>query len=103
MDDRIGGYDICSVWIVRPDNDGKAIHDILGIRVDRCIYGDGAPDRWAIRSGDHYVLGRNRHWIHEPMPSSRDAAFYALCRFDSLDEACAFARGAPCEVDFKEE
>ena len=97
MDDKLDGYDIRSVWIVRPNDDARKLIDSMGVRVDRCIQGDGAPDRWAIRSGDHMALGWNRQWIYEPQPSNRDDAFYALFRFDTLDDACAFARGEDVE------
>jgi hypothetical protein len=45
-------------------------------------------ERWAVRrAGD--CLTRDGTWEYEPMPSSRDAAFYARCRFDGLGQALA--------------
>jgi hypothetical protein len=43
-------------------------------------------DTWAIRKGG-WVLPRDEDtWEYEPIPSSRDAEFYARCRY-TLDEA----------------
>lgn len=48
----------------------------------------GGPDRWAIRDG-RFCLNKSGCWEHEPLPSSRDEAFYARCRFDTAAEALA--------------
>lgn len=42
--------------------------------------------KWAVRRGGN-CLRKDGLWEHEPQPSSRDDAFYAMCRFDSLEEA----------------
>ncbi len=45
--------------------------------------------RWAIR--DHGAcLNKKGEWEYEPMPSSRDDAFFERCRWDSAEEALAF-------------
>lgn len=47
--------------------------------------------KWAVcRLGD--VLNRDGEWEWEPLPSSRDDAFFARCRFDSAADAIAAAR-----------
>ena len=44
------------------------------------------PDKYAVRQGLN-CLSRDKEWEYEPIPSSRDDAFLARCRFDSFDEA----------------
>lgn len=44
--------------------------------------------KWAVRRRS-LVLGKDGQFAYEPMPSSRDDAFYAAYRFDSFDEAVA--------------
>lgn len=54
--------------------------------------------KWAIRhSGD--CLDKDGLWRYEPLPSYRDDAFFAACRWDSLDEALAAARKARTAYD----
>lgn len=49
--------------------------------------------RWSIRRvGDNCCLNRDGRWEYEPQPSSRDDAFFARCRFASLDDAVEFLR-----------
>lgn len=44
------------------------------------------PDQWAVtRRGE--CLNKNGEWEYEPMPSSRDQAFFDRCRFASAQEA----------------
>jgi len=85
-------YDIRSVWIVRPTRifDARNAKEFNGVHVDCCIWPDGS-EKWAIRSGEQLALGKDGEWIHEPQPSSRDDEFYAMYRFDSLEEAVGFA------------
>lgn len=63
------------------------------VRMNSPFY-DG--ERWAVRWCG-LCLTKTGEWIYEPMPSSRDAAFYTRCRFDTLKQAvetwnCANAR-----------
>jgi hypothetical protein len=51
------------------------------------------PDRFAIRRlGD--CLNKNGEWEWEPNPSTRDAAFFARCRWATKEEAFAAFREA---------
>jgi regulator of replication initiation timing len=50
------------------------------------------PHMWKVLSGSGAVLGKDGEWAHEPIPSSRDDKFYAMYRFDTLEEAEAAAR-----------
>jgi len=43
-------------------------------------------ERWAVRLLSQ-CLNRDAEWEWEPSPSIRDDAFYARCRFDSLEQA----------------
>jgi len=43
-------------------------------------------EKWAVRQLSR-CLNKEGEWEWEPIPSSRDDAFYTRCRFDSLDEA----------------
>lgn len=45
-------------------------------------------DRYAVRRGSS-VLSHDGEWEYEPMPSQRDDAFIARCRFGSFDAAAA--------------
>lgn len=47
---------------------------------------DGPP-RWAIRDQFSRCMNTSGEWEDEPRPSSRDDAFFARCRWDSVDEA----------------
>lgn len=50
-----------------------------------------AGEKWSVRRGAS-CLTKNGEWIYEPIPSSRGADFYSLCRFDSLAEAVGATR-----------
>lgn len=43
-------------------------------------------ERYAVRDAP-FCLNKNGQWEYEPMPSSRDDAFYERCRFDSFVDA----------------
>lgn len=51
----------------------------------------GHPDRWAVRRWGS-VLARTGEFEHEPMPSSRDEAFFERCRFATVGDALAVWR-----------
>ena len=51
--------------------------------------------KWAVRRGGA-VLATTAEWEYEPMPSSRDDAFYDRCRFDSLEAALAAYDQSEC-------
>ncbi len=53
------------------------------VRMNSPFY-DG--ERWAVRGHGH-CLTKTAEWEYEPMPSSRDDAFYSRCRFDTLEQA----------------
>lgn len=54
---------------------------------------DPAADVWAIRRGGHSVLNHDGEWEPEPLPSSRDEAFFTRCRW-TLAEALEAASNA---------
>ena len=47
------------------------------------------PDLWKIADAAGNVLNKQGEWEWEPMPSSRDDAFLARCRYATLAEASA--------------
>ncbi len=42
---------------------------------------------WYAIRGWGQCLNKEGKWVHEPLPSSRNARFFAQCRFDTLEEA----------------
>lgn len=58
-----------------------------GIRIDRIVSPFYDGERYAVRDQFGAVLNRSGEWEHEPLPSSRDDAFYERCRFMSFKEA----------------
>jgi len=60
------------------------------VRMDSPFY-EGI--KWAVRWMGR-CLTHDGEWEYEPQPSSRDDAFYARCRFDSLEEAVTLAAKA---------
>jgi len=61
-------------------NDGMhpVVIDQVRSRNGHCMY--------AVRQAGA-VLSKSGEWEHEPIPSSRDDAFFLRCRFDSWEEA----------------
>ena len=47
-----------------------------------------AGERWAVRRGGE-CMAVDGDWEYEPLPSSRDDAFYSRFRFESLEAAVA--------------
>lgn len=47
--------------------------------------------RYAVRFGG-WCINKDLEEEHEPLPSSRDDAFYARCRWDTLEEAVDAAK-----------
>lgn len=60
------------------------------IMVDRMRQPDGSV-LWAITDGAE-VFNKNGEWEHLSLPSSRDDAFYARCRWDNFRDAVAIAQ-----------
>ena len=60
------------------------------VRMDSPFY-EGI--KWAVRWMGR-CLTHDGEWEYEPQPSSRDDAFYARCRFDSLEKAMTLAAKA---------
>lgn len=50
-------------------------------------------ERYAVRRRGR-CLNTSGKWEYEPMPSSRDDAFYERCRFKSFEEAAAAVNAA---------
>lgn len=48
-------------------------------------------ERFAVRNDMGRVLNCHGVWEHEPMPSSRNDAFYERCRFKTFHEAVVAA------------
>lgn len=59
--------------------------EIVATRWNKCT-----PTKWAIREGGS-VLAKDGEWESEPNPSSRDDEFLERTRWDSAEEAAAFA------------
>ncbi len=68
-------------------------HESMPVTFDRMDEGE----RWAVRRGGS-CLSKNGEWEYEPLPSSRDDAFYARCRFESLDAALAVYDAASANI-----
>ncbi len=58
------------------------------ISIARRTYPDD-QESWAVVRGDS-VLNHELEWEYEPMPSSRDEAFFNRCRYHSKEEAMLF-------------
>jgi hypothetical protein len=57
------------------------------VHLERCERPEGDA-RWAIRHAG-CCLNRKAEWEFEPIPSSRTDAFFARCRYDTIEEALA--------------
>ena len=64
------------------------------VRMNSPFY-DG--ERWAVRWHGRCPT-KTAEWEYEPMPSRRDDAFYACCRFDTLEQAVETWNRANTEV-----
>ena len=62
--------------------------EISDITLDM-VKGREHKTRWSIKCRGE-CLNKNNEWEYEPLPSSRDEAFYNRCRWDSAEEAVAF-------------
>lgn len=58
-----------------------SIQDLVGT-----VFEFQTGERWAVRKNS-MCLARSAEWEYEPRPSCRDKAFYARCRFDTLEQA----------------
>ena len=65
--------------------------DTIHITISRMVSPFYDGERWAVRRLS-CCLNRSGEWEREPIPSSRDDAFYRRCRFDSFDEAAEAAK-----------
>jgi hypothetical protein len=75
---------IVSEYIIEGDPRELGSDDI---RIARARQMDGSV-KWAVRNRGA-CLNKSGEWEYEPMPSSRDEAFLARCRFDSVADATA--------------
>lgn len=66
----------------------EAAHEIRPVTFDLVTSPFYAGERWAVRRGGE-CLAADGEWEYEPLPSSRDDAFYSRCRFESLEAAVA--------------
>ena len=73
------------------------MHGVRGFTIDLMVSPFYDGEKYAVRRGSR-CLNTSGEWEREPMPSSRDAAFYARCRFDSFDAAADAAEAAIAEV-----
>ncbi len=53
---------------------------------------------WKVTNGSA-TLDHDGNWEVEPQPSSRDAEYYARCRFDTLEQAWQAAEAAAREIE----
>lgn len=64
--------------------------DMTELRIVERAQRDGTVLYAVTRGG--WVANRDRRWELEPIPSSRDDAFIARCRFEEWTEAAALAQ-----------
>lgn len=76
-------------WARRNHFDGSP--QAVSIELMRSPFYTG--ERYAVRNGLGRCLNKSGEWELEPMPSSRDDAFYERCRFDSFAAAEAAMAG----------
>lgn len=76
---------IATEWMRREDLEAMEAASPVISRMNSPFY---EGERFAVRRG-RSVLSKTGEWVFEPMPSSRDDAFYKQCRFDTFDEAKA--------------
>ena len=72
-------------YILKPGDQVKGTPDIT---LDRVAYPEGY--RWAIRRGSGVCMNKSGKWELEPLPSERDNAFFARCRWITAREAMSF-------------
>lgn len=65
-------------------------HEYFPVMVEACHQREGS-DLWAIRQRG-FCLNKQGEWEYEPLPSSRDEAFFARCRWADRDEAIRVAQ-----------
>ncbi len=89
---------IVTAYRVNPD---EPMHEWISVELT-CRAGEGPHrppgDTWAVRKGG-WCLNDNYEWEFEPIPSSRDEAFYARTRWP-LEEALERAREIVSERPF---
>lgn len=68
-----------------------------GSAIERCSQRDGTF-KWAIRKNGA-CLNREGELEWEPLPSSRNADFYARCRYESAEAAYAFWLSTTNQLD----
>lgn len=71
-------------WIRRSDLDQ---HELTPVEIGLMNSPFYEGDTYAVRDGRSGCLNKKGEWEYEPMPSSRDDAFYARCRFPSFEAA----------------
>ena len=76
-------------WRRRADPDTRLRAD--RITIDLMLSPFYTGERYAVRTDSRGVLNTSGEWEYEPIPSSRDDAFYERCRFKTFAEACAAA------------
>jgi hypothetical protein len=76
---------VCTEYQLRDKFDEMELPQVTFHRMNSPSY---AGEKWAVRQLSH-CLNRDGEWEYQPQPSSRDDAFYARCRFDSLEQALA--------------
>jgi len=75
--------DVLSLPVVAYDAGGE-------VRIEVAKQRDGTT-LWVVRRGPSgSCLARDGQWEYEPLPSSRDAAFLARCRYSNAQEALDF-------------
>jgi hypothetical protein len=72
-------------WIRKADLDN---HDITSVFITRMTSPFYEGVKFAVIK-DSACLNKAGEWVHNRMPSSRDADFFRRCRFDSFEEAAA--------------
>lgn len=75
-----GGEVVIDAYAIASPN---SVVNEVRIQRSRQIHG---PALWKVVNGTGGVLNKAGEWEYEPMPSSRDDAFLARCRFATAEE-----------------
>lgn len=86
MSSKANGEWIPIEWMRAAEHASADIRAHLGPKISRMRSPFYAGERFAVRQGSE-CLAANGEWEYEPLPSARDDAFYARCRFGTFEDA----------------
>lgn len=94
VDALLAALDACHEFVVNetdPSYQWILVRKCVGHRLPK-------PVMWKVALRG-VVLAKDGEWECEPMPSGRDEAFYARCRFDTFEEAWKAALDAQAQKE----